>query len=124
MIILTCLLSGCPGPGDRVPPKQPANVTMRNNHLCIIVSTQPGEQVASVQISDGKNNNLRKLLNDPISVASGQCLPTFGYDFKPGHDYVVYYTVEKNNLDEAKYFFAEFSINSRGLQQVSSPAEK
>ncbi|QKJ87879.1 hypothetical protein PMPD1_2944 [Paramixta manurensis] len=125
VIALVFFLSGCPGPMDRLPVDKPANVIMRDNQLCITAPTRPGEYVSSVQISDGKDNNLRKTFNkDPIKVSNGQCLPTLNYDFKTNHNYVVYYNIEGNNFDKTKYFSVEFSIDRNGIHQTSPLSEK
>ena len=119
VIVVAFLLSGCPGPGDRIPPKEPANVTLKDNQICITAPVYPGEFVSSVQFSDGQNNNLLKTLeHDPVYVANGQCLPTFGYDFQKGHTYTVFYTIEKNATDSARYLSAVFSTKN-GLQQMN-----
>ncbi|WP_409522225.1 putative T6SS immunity periplasmic lipoprotein [Pseudescherichia sp.] len=55
--------------------------------------------------------------HDPVYVANGQCLPTFGYDFQKGHTYTVFYTIEKNATDSGRYLSAEFSTKD-GLQQT------
>ncbi|WP_208715811.1 putative T6SS immunity periplasmic lipoprotein [Pantoea cypripedii] len=122
IIAATVLLSGCPGPGDRIPPKEPANVAIRDNLVCITAPIQTGEYVSAVQISDGEDNHLlRTLAKKPIDVTNGQCLPTFGYDFKRGHTYTAYYTIEKNDIDSGRYLSVVFSTFN-GLQQISPPA--
>lgn len=118
VIAVAFLLVGCPGPGDRIPPKEPANVTLKDNQVCITAPVYPGEFVSSAQFSDGENNNLLKTLeHDPVYVANGQCLPTFGYDFQKGHTYTVFYTIEKNATDSGRYLSAEFSTKD-DLQQT------
>lgn len=119
VIVVAFLLSGCPGPGDRIPPKEPANVTLKDNQICITAPVYPGEFVSSVQFSDGQNNNLLKTLeHERVYVTNGQCLPTFGYDFQKDHTYTVFYTIEKNATDSGRYLSAVFSTKN-GLEQMN-----
>ncbi len=119
IIAVAFLLSGCPGPGDRIPPKEPANVALRDGLICITAPVYTGEFVSSIQVSDGKDNNLLKTFaNNSVNVVNGQCLPTFGYGFKKGHTYTAYYTIEKNAVEHGRYLTVEFSTID-GLQQIS-----
>lgn len=118
------LLTGCPGPGDRIAPKDPAYVTLRDNQVCITAPIQPGEKVFSVQISDGEQNNLLKTLaTDFLPAFNGRFLPTFGYLFHSGHSYVAYFSLENTPRSHVRYLAVKFSMLN-GLVQTSPPAER
>lgn len=123
IIAVAFLLCGCPGPGDRIPPKAPADVTLRDNQICITAPVYSGEFVSSIQISDGKRNFLKTFADNPVDVINGQCLPIFGYVFKRERTYTVFYTLEKNAIDSGRYLSVEFSTIN-GLQQISPLSER
>ena len=117
------LLTGCPGPDDRVVPDEPANVNLRDNQVCITAPVRLGEHVFFVQISDGEQNNLIKALDtDLVPVFNGRCLPTFGYVFQPGHDYVAYFSLLNSLHSQVRYLAVKFSMHN-GLEQTSPLAE-
>ncbi|QKJ87878.1 hypothetical protein PMPD1_2942 [Paramixta manurensis] len=125
IVAMAFLLSGCPGPMDRLPVDKPANVTMRDKQVCITVPTESGEYIASVEISDGENNNLDKTLNEkPITVSAGECLPVFNYDFKPDRTYTAHYAVAKSRTERSHYFSVEFTVNNNGIKQISPLADE
>ncbi len=117
------LLTGCPGPMDPVPLEHPAKATLSNNRVCITVPASEGEKISSVQFgSDTTGQEVYKTFNsadEQISAARGECLPTFGFEFKPGNTYAVFYRLEKSRSETGRVFAARFSLKQDGNGRLS-----
>lgn len=114
MLCSLFLLAGCPGPGDRLPDRQNAQVKNNGNTPCITYAVRPGDRVSSVQIgsSAGEKDSFRKILNEsPFYPVSGKCLPTFDYRFEADKEYVIYYSVDNDNIKRERIIQASFSLN-------------
>ncbi|QGY33260.1 putative T6SS immunity periplasmic lipoprotein [Pantoea cypripedii] len=92
------LLSGCPGPGDRMVSRSSATATLKENNVCILSPMKPGEQIIAVQIYSDKDEKLiRTFEAKPVYVARGGCLPVFDYSFISGQKYSIAYDVMSVN---------------------------
>ncbi|MBU3895081.1 putative T6SS immunity periplasmic lipoprotein [Serratia rhizosphaerae] len=71
---------------------QPADVTIKDNRLCVSIPAGKNEYLNGLQIVDAEGRIFRKYLAAdasvaPIPVLSGRCIPDFGYPFKAGGQY-------------------------------------
>ncbi|HAU5431909.1 TPA: hypothetical protein JD181_16165 [Cronobacter malonaticus] len=107
------LLTGCPGPMDAVPVEEAAQVRLISNEVCITTSARTGEKIFSVHISNGAGQEIYKTFGryaqQPV-VVQGECLPVFGFKFKPGNRYAAFYQIEKNTTEPGKTYVARFSL--------------
>ncbi|ELY2766374.1 hypothetical protein SMC44_001868 [Cronobacter malonaticus] len=103
------MLAGCPGPGDRLPDKVPAQVTFSGNNVCITYPVTPGDYITSVQIGSEQDDFIYDVFNDkPVHPAGNQCLPVFGYHFKANKNYTLHYGLNNKEYDFRKLIHAEF----------------
>ncbi|EOI5780024.1 putative T6SS immunity periplasmic lipoprotein [Cronobacter malonaticus] len=103
------LLAGCPGPGDRLPDKVPAQVTFSGNNVCITYPVTPGDYITSVQIGSDQDDFVYEVFNDkPVHPARNQCLPLFEYHFKANKNYTLYYGLNNKEYDFQKLIHAAF----------------
>ena len=107
------LISGCPGPGDRMPEAVYADVKLKDNSPCVLYPAKLGDRITSIQIYNEMDFPFRKLFDDsPFYPVDGQCLPTFGYHFNSGKSYVVYYGLDNDSAERQKLIQANFSIGN------------
>lgn len=71
---------------------QPADVTIKDNRLCVSIPAGKNEYLNGLQIVDAEGRIFRKYLAAdasvaPIPVLSGRCIPDFGYPFNAGGQY-------------------------------------
>lgn len=109
IICFILLISGCPGPGDRLPETLHADVTLKGNSPCILYPAKLGERITSIQIASETDKPFSKLFDDsPFYPVSSQCLPTFDYHFNADKEYVVYYGLDndkRQRLIQATFHF-------------------
>lgn len=107
------LLTGCPGPMDPVPLEQPAQARLVNNQVCITVPVSTGDKIFSVQLGSDSGREVYKTFSQSdqqIRVVQGECLPTFGFEFKTGDTYAAFYQLENTNTGPGRIFAARFSL--------------
>ncbi|EOC1345789.1 hypothetical protein ACI093_000815 [Cronobacter turicensis] len=113
LIAMVFLLTGCPGPMDAIPVEEPAQVRLISNEVCITTPARTGEKIFSVHISNGAGQEIYKTFGryaqQPV-VVQGECLPAFGFKFKPGNRYATFYQIEKNTTEPGKTYVARFSL--------------
>ncbi|EOC0354077.1 putative T6SS immunity periplasmic lipoprotein [Cronobacter turicensis] len=113
LIAMVFLLTGCPGPMDAIPVEEPAQVRLISNEVCITTPARTGEKIFSVHISNGAEQEIYKTFGryaqQPV-VVQGECLPAFGFKFKPGNRYATFYQIEKNTTEPGKTYVARFSL--------------
>lgn len=113
LIAMVFLLTGCPGPMDAVPVEEPAQVRLISNQVCITTPARTGEKIFSVHISNGAGQEIYKTFGryaqQPV-VVQRECLPAFGFEFKPGKRYAAFYQIEKNTIEPGKTYVARFSL--------------
>lgn len=71
---------------------QPAEVTIKDNRLCVSIPAGKNEYLNGLQIVDAEGRIFRKYFAadasvNPVPVFSGRCIPDFGYSFKAGGQY-------------------------------------
>ncbi|VEB95367.1 Uncharacterised protein [Cedecea lapagei] len=114
------LLAGCPGPGDRMVPRQSADVVTKGHSVCVVSPLGSEERITAVQINEEQGNALHKTFDDaPVYVARGDCLPVFGFTFSPGKKYSVAYDVKSDSYS-SHLVTTEFSTaeNASGVISI------
>ena len=103
------LLTGCPGPGDRMVERKSTTILIKNNHVCVVSPLEPQERITAIQISSDNSDSLHKIFdNKPVYVPKGNCLPVFGFKFTNGERYNFAYDVQSDK-SESHLITAEFS---------------
>jgi len=106
------LLTGCPGPGDRMTERESTTAMIKDNQVCVVSPLKSGERITAIQINGDKNDTLHKIFDDkPVYVAKGECLPLFGFTFTPGERYSVAYDVI-DTKSQSHLVTAEFSTQT------------
>lgn len=124
LVAAVFLLTGCPGPMDPLPLEQPAQARLVNNQVCITVPVSTGDKIFSVQLDSDSGREVYKTFgpfDQQIRVAQDECLPTFGFEFKPGDTYAAFYQLENNNTGPGRLFAARFSLeqNANGSLRLT-----
>lgn len=107
------LLTGCPGPMDPVPLEHRAKATVSDNRVCITVPASEGERIFSVQFGNDTGQEVYKTFSrtdEQIPAVRGECLSVFGFEFRPGNTYAVFYRLEKSSSEPGRVFAARFSL--------------
>jgi len=103
------ILTGCPGPGDRMTERESTSAIIKDNQVCVVSPLKSEERITAIQINGDKNGTLHKVFDDkPVYVAKGECLPLFGFTFSPGERYSIAYDV-MNQKSQSHLVTAEFS---------------
>ncbi len=121
LLIAVLLLSGCPGPGDRMVERESTTAIIKNNNVCVVSPLNQNEKITAVQINSDKSSLLHKIFDDsPIYVAKGECLPLFGVTFEPGQRYTMAYNVDSGNT-ASHLVMSEFSITVDSSGKIKLP---
>jgi hypothetical protein len=98
---------------DPVPLEHLAKVTVSDNRVCITVPASEGEKIASAQFGSDTGQEVYKTFSgadEQIPAVRGECLPAFGFEFKPSNTYAVFYRLEKSSTEPGRVFAARFSL--------------
>jgi len=91
------LLTGCPGPGDRMVERESTTAFIKDNQVCVVSPLEPQERITAIQINSDKSNSLLTVFDDkPVYVPKGECLPVFGFKFTTGECYYFAYDVQSD----------------------------
>ncbi|EOX8956811.1 putative T6SS immunity periplasmic lipoprotein [Enterobacter pasteurii] len=104
------LLTGCPGPGDRMVDRESTTAFIIDNQVCVVSPLAPQERITAIQINSDSSDSLHKTFDDkPVYVPKGDCLPVFGFKFKSGEWYNFAYDVQSgksgSHLVTAEFFY-------------------
>ncbi|WP_165466239.1 putative T6SS immunity periplasmic lipoprotein [Enterobacter cloacae] len=95
LLSVVFLLTGCPGPGDRMVDRESTTVFIKDNQVCVVSPLEPQERITAIQINSDSSDSLHKIFDDkPVYVPKGECLPVFGFKFTPGERYNFTYDVQ------------------------------
>lgn len=110
LLIPVFLLTGCPGPMDRMMSREYTTAIIKNNQVCVISPLQPNQRIIAVEINSNKSNILREIfIKNPIYVAKGECLPLLNITPQPGLQYSISWNISVPNAD-AYLVTSHFSI--------------
>lgn len=91
------LLTGCPGPGDRMVDRESTTALIKDNQVCVVSPLEPQERITAVQINSDNSGSLHTIFDDkPVYVPKGECLPLFGFKFTSGERYSFAYDVQSD----------------------------
>lgn len=104
------ILTGCPGPGDRMVDRESSTALIKDNQVCVVSPMEPQERITAIQINSDNSDSLHKIFDDkPVYVQKGGCLPVFGFKFTPGERYNFAYDVQSDksgsHLVTAVFFY-------------------
>lgn len=100
LLSVVFLLTGCPGPGDRMVDRESTTVSIIDNKVCVVSRLEPQERITAIQINSDKSGSLHKIFDDkPVYVPKGECLPVFGFTFTPGEQYIFAYDVQSEQSE-------------------------
>lgn len=109
LLAVIFLLTGCPGPGDRMVDRESTTAFIKDNNVCVVSLLEPQERITAIQISSDKSDSLHKIFDDnPVYVPKGECLPLFGFKFTSGERYSFAYDVQSDK-SESHLITADFS---------------
>ncbi|WP_160623358.1 putative T6SS immunity periplasmic lipoprotein [Mixta intestinalis] len=95
LLAVVFLLTGCPGPGERMVARESTTALIKDNHVCVVSPLKPQERITAIQINSDKGKSFHKIFDDrPVYVPRGECLPLFGFKFLPGERYSMAYDVK------------------------------
>jgi len=128
LVAAVFLLTGCPGPMDPIPLEQPAQARLVNNQVCITIPASAGDKIFSVQFGSDSGQEVYKTFghsDQQIRVVQGECLPTFGFEFKPGNTYAAFYQLETNSTGPDRIYAARFSLeqNENGSLRLTQRSQ-
>ena len=91
------ILTGYPGPGDRMVDRESSTALIKDNQVCVLSPLEPQERITAIQINSDNSDSLHKIFDDkPVYVQKGGCLPVFGFKFTPGERYNFAYDVQSD----------------------------
>ena len=89
------LLTGCPGPGDRMVGRVSTTAFLKDNRVCVVSPLEPQESITAIQINSDKSDSFHRVFDDkPVYVPKDECLPVFGFKFTTGERYYFAYEVQ------------------------------
>lgn len=98
------VLTGCPGPGDRMTPDETAQVSQKGDNVCFTVTDAQDYQPSDIGInprgtpSRGKDFNF----SPNLTVANGQlCIPPSFYRFPDKGQFIVEYLLKSGTHKDA-----------------------
>jgi len=97
MLGVVFLLTGCPGPGDRMVERESTTAFIKDKQVCVVSPLEPQERITAIQINSDKGNSLHKVFDDkPVYIPKGECLPVFGFKFTTGERYYFAYDIQSD----------------------------
>lgn len=89
------LITGCPGPGDRMVERESTTAFIKDNRVCVVSPLEPQERIAAIHLNSDNSNSFHRVFDDkPVYVPKGECLPVFGFKFTPGERYSFAYDAQ------------------------------
>ena len=58
------LLTGCPGPGDRMVDRESTTALIKDNQVCVVSPLEPQERITAIQINSDNSDSLHKIFDD------------------------------------------------------------
>ena len=98
------VLTGCPGPGDRMTPDETATVSRRGDNVCFTVTNAQDYQPADIGINPRGTPSKHKDFNfsPDLTVTDGQlCIPPSFYRFPDKGQFIIEYLLTSKTHKEA-----------------------
>ena len=109
------MLTGCPGPGDRMVPDETSLASWKEGRVCIEIKDAQDYQPVAIAINlRGIPSKEKKYIFSPnLIVSEGElCIPSNFYDFINGNKYIVEFILRSNrNDDEPRSFVVGIGVN-------------
>ncbi|WMY72558.1 hypothetical protein RHD99_13820 [Buttiauxella selenatireducens] len=117
------MLTGCPGPGDRMRPDETAQVDLQGENVCFNVTEAQDYQPADMAINPrgtlSKNKNIN--FSPDLKVSDGKlCIPPSYYRFPDKGQFIVEYVLTSAKHDsEPRRFVVTLEINHGHIYNVT-----
>ena len=109
LLAVIYLLTGCPGPGDRIVDRESTTAFIKDNQVCVVSPLEQHERITAIQINSDTSDSFHKIFDDkPVYVPKGGCFPVFGFTFTSGEQYNFAYDVQSDK-SQSHLVTAEFS---------------
>lgn len=98
------ILTGCPGPGDRMIPDETAQVSQQGGDVCFTVKDEQDYQLADIGINPRGTPSKDKDFNfsPALTVANGQlCIPPSFYRFPEKGQFIIEYLLKSETHKNA-----------------------
>lgn len=110
------ILTGCPGPGDRMVPDETSLASQKRGRICIEIKDAQDYQPVAIAINiRGAPSREKKYNFSPnLTVSDGEfCIPSNFYSFINGNEYIVEFILRsKRNNDESRGFVVGVGVNN------------
>lgn len=110
------LLTGCPGPGDKMVPDETSLASRKGDKVCIEITDAQDYQPVAIAINlRGTPSKDKKYNFSPnLIVSDGElCIPSTFYNFINGNKYIVEFILRSNrNNDESRNFVVGVGVNN------------
>ncbi|MEP9250174.1 putative T6SS immunity periplasmic lipoprotein [Enterobacter asburiae] len=109
------VLTGCPGPGDRMSLDETAQVSRQGNEVCMSINDARDYQPADMGINlRGTLPKEKKFNSSPgLKIVDGAlCIPPSYHCFMDGNKYIVEFVLHsESNKDEPRNFVVGIGVN-------------
>ncbi|RUN98337.1 hypothetical protein EKN24_08395 [Enterobacter asburiae] len=109
------VLTGCPGPGDRMSLDETAQVSRQGNDVCMSINDARDYQPADMGINlRGTLPKEKKFNSSPgLKIVDGAlCIPPSYHCFMDGNKYIVEFVLHsESNKDEPRNFVVGIGVN-------------
>ncbi|MGY5958655.1 putative T6SS immunity periplasmic lipoprotein [Kosakonia sp. BK9b] len=126
LLLAVLMLTGCPGPGDRLPDRESAQVGVKENAVCIVYPVQPGDLIDHLEFHDQSGKAFYAEPGDgDFHPAAGHCLRTYGQDLRPAQAYALHYGVSNPQVPY-RFVSAVFttSYDDKGVLHIANGWEE
>lgn len=110
------LLTGCPGPGDKMMPDETSLASRKGDKVCVEITDAQDYQPVAIAINlRGTPSKEKKYNFSPnLIVSDGElCIPSTFYNFINGNKYIVEFILRSNrNNDESRNFVVGVGVNN------------
>jgi len=118
LLLSVCLmiLTGCPGPGDRMVPDETSLASSKGGEVCIKIKDAKDYQPVAIAINlRGTSSKEKKFNFSPdLIVSDGElCIPSSFYGFVSGNKYIVEFLLRSTRShNESRSFVVGVGVNN------------
>ncbi|WP_343645674.1 putative T6SS immunity periplasmic lipoprotein [Enterobacter sp.] len=109
------ILTGCPGPGDRMRMDQTTLVELRGDNVCMSIRDSQDYQPVDMAINPrGTPSKEKKFDVAPaLNLVDGRlCIPPSYYHFTSGKKYIVEFVLHSPSIDEPRSFVVAVGVSN------------